>query len=184
MEKKDEQVVQRNAFGELLAMATENVVALAKLGADAGDLTVRNLRLAGRRDMARLGQQLARTEDKLETVLQEVERLQDELRAEREEGGGQQRRRQPHAQPVAMNPARAAVEFANTLLTTEDAEIGDDPARRGLDAPQGHARPLPLGPARARRARCCSRSPSSTGRRLDLRPRQLVRRLPALSQRL
>ena len=84
MENKDEQVVQRNAFGELLAMATENVVALAKLGADAGDLAVRNLRLAGRRDMARLGQQLARTEDKLETVLQEVERLQDELRAERE----------------------------------------------------------------------------------------------------
>ena len=84
MENKDEQVVQRNAFGELLAMATENVVALAKLGADAGDLTVRNLRLAGRRDIARLGQQLARTEDKLETVLQEVERLQDELRAERE----------------------------------------------------------------------------------------------------
>jgi hypothetical protein len=84
MEKKDEQVVQRNAFGELLAMATENVVALAKLGADAGDLAVRNLRLAGRRDVARLGQQLARTEDKLEAVLQEVERLQDELRAERE----------------------------------------------------------------------------------------------------
>ena len=84
MPERDEQVVQRNAFGELLAMATENVVALAKLGADAGDLAVRNLRLAGRRDVARLGQQLARTEDKLEAVLQEVERLQDDLRAERE----------------------------------------------------------------------------------------------------
>jgi len=80
----DEQLVQRHAFGELLAMATENVVALATIGADVGDLAVRNLRLAGRRDIARLGQQLARTEDKLETVLQEVERLQDELRAERE----------------------------------------------------------------------------------------------------
>jgi hypothetical protein len=45
---------------------------------------VRNMRLAGRADIARLGRQLARTEDKLETVLQEVERLQDELRAERE----------------------------------------------------------------------------------------------------
>ena len=84
MEETDERLVQRNAFGELLAMATENVVALAKIGADVGDLAVRNLRLAGRRDIARLGQQLARTEDKLETVLQEVERLQDELRAERE----------------------------------------------------------------------------------------------------
>src|SRR4051795_10723304 len=83
-EGKDERLVQRNAFGELLAMATENVVALAKIGADAGDLMVRNMRLAGRRDIARLGGQLARTEDKLETVLQEVERLQDDLRAERE----------------------------------------------------------------------------------------------------
>ena len=26
-----------------------------------------------------------------------------------------------------MNPARAAVEFANTLLTTEDAKIGTTP---------------------------------------------------------
>jgi hypothetical protein len=84
IEERDEQLVQRNAFGELLAMATENVVALAKIGADVGDLAVRNLRLAGRRDIARLGQQLARTEDKLESDLQEVERLQDELRAERE----------------------------------------------------------------------------------------------------
>jgi hypothetical protein len=79
-----ERLVQRDAFGELLAMATENVVAMAKLGADAGDLFVRNLRLAGRRDIARLGRQLARTEDKLEDVLQEVERLRAELTAERE----------------------------------------------------------------------------------------------------
>jgi ribosome recycling factor len=83
-EERDERLVQRNAFGELMAMATENVVALAKIGADAGDLMVRNLRLAGRRDIARLGRQLARTEDKLESILQEVERLHDELRAERE----------------------------------------------------------------------------------------------------
>jgi hypothetical protein len=82
-QERDEKLVQRDAFAELLAMATENVVALAKLGADAGDLVVRNLRIAGRRDVARLGSQLARTEDKLEQVLQEVERLQDELRAER-----------------------------------------------------------------------------------------------------
>jgi hypothetical protein len=81
--ERDEALVQRNAFGELLAMATENVVAVAKIGADVGDLFVRNLRIAGRRDIARLGHQLARTEDKLETVLQEVERLRDELGEER-----------------------------------------------------------------------------------------------------
>jgi hypothetical protein len=84
MEKeRDEALVQRNAFGELMAMATENVVAMAKIGADMGDLVVRNLRIAGRRDIARLGHQLARTEDKLESVLQEVERLRDELGEER-----------------------------------------------------------------------------------------------------
>jgi hypothetical protein len=84
IQERDETLVQRDAFGELLAMATENVVAVAKIGADVGDLFVRNLRLAGRRDIARLGAQLARTEDKLESVLQQVEQLQDELRAERE----------------------------------------------------------------------------------------------------
>lgn len=76
-----ERVVQSNAFGELLAMATENVVAVAKMGADFGDLVVRNLRIAGRRDIARLARQLGRTEDKLELVLQEVERLRDEQAA-------------------------------------------------------------------------------------------------------
>ena len=43
------------------------------------DLVLRNLRLAGRRDVVRLARQLARTEDKLERVLQEVETLRDQL---------------------------------------------------------------------------------------------------------
>lgn len=76
-----EQLVGREAFGELLAKMTENVVALTKIGNDVLDLAVRNLRVASRRDIARLGAQMARTEDKLELVLQEVEAL----RAEREE---------------------------------------------------------------------------------------------------
>ena len=62
---------------------TENVLAVAKIGNDAADLIVRNLRLAGRRDITKLAGQLARAEDKLEMVLQEVERLRDELAAER-----------------------------------------------------------------------------------------------------
>jgi len=70
-----EQLVGRDAFGELLAKVTENVVALTKIGNDMVDLAVRNLRVASRRDIARLGQQIARTEDKLELVLQEVEAL-------------------------------------------------------------------------------------------------------------
>jgi hypothetical protein len=76
--KAAERVVSRESFGELLAMATENVVALTRMGFDALDLVWSNLRLAGRRDITRLSRQLGRTEDKLELVLQEVERLRDE----------------------------------------------------------------------------------------------------------
>ena len=74
-----ERVVSRDSFGELLAMATENVVALTRMSFDALDLVWSNLRLAGRRDITRLGRQLGRTEDKLEQVLQEVERLREQL---------------------------------------------------------------------------------------------------------
>jgi hypothetical protein len=77
-----ERLVSRKAFGELLGMAAENTVAVMKLWADGADLVVRNLRLAGRRDLVRLGKQLARTEDKLERLLQEVE----DLRAEQGSG--------------------------------------------------------------------------------------------------
>jgi hypothetical protein len=74
-----EQLVHRDSFGELLARTTENVMGLTKIGFDAMDLVVRNLRLAGRPDLLRLGKQLARNEDKLERVLQEVEQLQHQV---------------------------------------------------------------------------------------------------------
>jgi hypothetical protein len=81
--KAMETLVARDSFGELLAKVTENVMSLTKIGNEAMDMAVRNLRVAGRQDLIRLGRQLARTEDKLELVLQEVETLQDELRASR-----------------------------------------------------------------------------------------------------
>src|SRR3954447_22287925 len=74
-----EQLVHRDAFGELLARVTENVMGLTRIGFDVLDLTVRNLRIAGRPDLIRVGRQLARNEDKLERVLQEVERLRGEV---------------------------------------------------------------------------------------------------------
>ena len=74
-----EELVKKDAFGELLGRATENILALTRIGNDVADLVVRNLRLAGRRDITSLGRQLARTEDKLEQVLQEVERLQEQF---------------------------------------------------------------------------------------------------------
>src|SRR5215212_2709801 len=74
-----ERVVSRDSFGELLAMVTENVVALTRIGNEAMDLVLRNLRVASRQDINRLTRALGRTEDKLEQVLQEVEELRDEL---------------------------------------------------------------------------------------------------------
>jgi hypothetical protein len=76
--KAFEQLVSKNSFGELLAMMTENMVAMTKIASDTFDLVLRNLRLAGRQDITSLARQLARTEDKLERVLQEVEQLRDE----------------------------------------------------------------------------------------------------------
>jgi hypothetical protein len=86
MAKAAERVVSRDSFGELLAMATENVVALTRMSFDALDLVWSNLRLAGRRDITRLGRQLGRTEDKLEQVLQEVERLRDQVESSSDNG--------------------------------------------------------------------------------------------------
>jgi hypothetical protein len=74
-----ERVVSRDSFGELLAMVTENVVALTRIGNEGMDLVLRNLRVASRQDLNRLTRALGRTEDKLEQVLQEVEELRDEL---------------------------------------------------------------------------------------------------------
>jgi hypothetical protein len=77
--KAAERVVSRDSFGELLAMVTENAVALTRIGNEAMDLVLRNLRVAGRQDINRLTRALGRTEDKLEQVLQEVEELRSEL---------------------------------------------------------------------------------------------------------
>jgi hypothetical protein len=74
-----ERFVGSEGFTAVLGQVAENTAALTKLSADAMDLVLRNLRVAGRRDIVRLARQLARTEDKLERVLQEVEELRDEL---------------------------------------------------------------------------------------------------------
>ena len=74
-----EKVVAGASFAELLGYAAENMMAVNRIARDSADLMVANLRLAGRRDVVRLERQLGRTEDKLETVLQELEGLRAEL---------------------------------------------------------------------------------------------------------
>ena len=87
-----EQAVSTPSFGALLARSAENVAALTRIGSEIADLTLRNLRLAGRADIIRLSRQLRRTEDKLERVLQEVEMLRDEVRARERQGAARERR--------------------------------------------------------------------------------------------
>ncbi|MEV7690349.1 hypothetical protein ACFW1F_27105 [Streptomyces bungoensis] len=72
-----EHLVSGSAFAELLGLTAGNFAALTRIGGETCDLMLRNMRLAGRADVTRLGRQLARTEDKLERVLQEVEDLRD-----------------------------------------------------------------------------------------------------------
>jgi hypothetical protein len=68
-------------------MVTENTVALTRIGNEAMDLVLRNLRVASRQDINRLTRALGRTEDKLEQVLQEVEHLRDEIGAASSKNG-------------------------------------------------------------------------------------------------
>ena len=99
MARAMEDLVSRDSFGSLLVRMTENVMGVTQIATGAIDLVVRNLRVAGRPDVTRLARQIARTEDKLELILQEVERLGERLEA-----------LQPPAQPTGTNggttPAR------------------------------------------------------------------------------
>jgi hypothetical protein len=73
-----ERLVAGEGFSELLAQLAENAGALSRISADIWDLTLRNLRLAGRSDVERLSRQLASSEEKLERLLQAVELLHDQ----------------------------------------------------------------------------------------------------------
>ncbi len=92
MARAMEDLVSRDSFGSLLVRMTENVMGVTQIATGAIDLVVRNLRIAGRPDVTRLARQIARTEDKLELVLQEVERLGEQLEALK-----------PPAQPTGTN---------------------------------------------------------------------------------
>jgi hypothetical protein len=115
-----EEVVNSKAFGEMLSQTAGNLVALHRLGNDALDLMIRNARLAGRSDVTSLHRQLSRNEDKLEMVLESVERLEDELAAER-------RRNAALAQEAAEReaPARRTARSTGTASrATGDADQG------------------------------------------------------------
>jgi hypothetical protein len=76
-----DQLVATNGFADLLATSATNVMALTRLANGTVDRFVRSTRLAARQDVTELARQLARTEDKLERLLQAVQTLQTSLEA-------------------------------------------------------------------------------------------------------
>ena len=88
-----EKAVDTEGFAGLLGLMTSNIVAIGRIATETFDLTLRNLRLAGRRDIVRLATQLNRTEDKLERVLAELEELREELAAKSNSRPASSRRR-------------------------------------------------------------------------------------------
>lgn len=78
-----EEVVNSKSFGAMLSQTAGNLVALQRIGNEMTDLALRNARIASKADVTSLQRQLARTEDKLELVLESAERLEDELADER-----------------------------------------------------------------------------------------------------
>lgn len=112
-----ERLVGSGGFASVLGQLAENTAALTKLGNDAMDLVIRNLRLAGRRDVVRLARQLARTEDKLERVLQELEEVRDELRDRDKQAPG-------------ASSVRASRRARSGGATGNGAPAGRSPAKR------------------------------------------------------
>jgi hypothetical protein len=96
--------VTRDGARPQISVYVENVMGIAQIATGAIDFVVRNLRVAGRPDVTRLARQIARTEDKLELVLQEVERLGERIdalqppaRSTGANGGATSRRRKTSA---------------------------------------------------------------------------------------
>jgi hypothetical protein len=138
-----ETLVGSEGFAELLAMVTQNAMAMTKVASDSFDSVLANLRMAGRADIARLGKQLARTEDKLERLLQAVEGLEDlvaELRDDRAPA--------PAAPPPAKKAAagktaakkapasRVPAKKATSPVRTAAARKGTGPRATAVARPQ------------------------------------------------
>jgi hypothetical protein len=75
-----ERLVAGRGFAQLLGQAAENAVALTAINGQVWDMVLRNFRMAGRADIHSLGRRMNGIDDKLEMLLQEIERL-DERRS-------------------------------------------------------------------------------------------------------
>ncbi len=80
-----EEVVSSQGFAEVLSMLVGNAMSASRISGNVLDDIVRRTHIAGRTDLAGVGRQIGRTEDKLELVLQRIEALEGEVRGLRTE---------------------------------------------------------------------------------------------------
>ncbi len=103
-----DQLVATNGFAELFTTSATTMMALTRSVNGAIDQAVRATRLAARQDVTSLARQLARTEDKLERLLQAVEEIQDRLESTEQASGGPARVAEPEAPAAPEAPAPSA----------------------------------------------------------------------------
>jgi hypothetical protein len=139
-----ESLVGSEYFAKLFATSVSNAMALARVANRGLDRGVHASRLAGRTDVASVGHQLARTEDKLEQVLQMVEAQQGRLDAIQARFGD------AATPPAGLNgaattPARRAAPAAPlrpaTAAGRTPAVSGSRPAAKRASAPNRRRTP-------------------------------------------
>lgn len=126
-----EKLVATNGFADLLATSATNVMAMTRLANGAVDRVVRTTRLAARHDVTELARQLARTEAKLERLLQVVEDVQGRLDAAAAAGSTVGEVSSAPAPKAAERPAAAPETSAPEPTTPEPtAEVPTNGAVR------------------------------------------------------
>jgi BMFP domain-containing protein YqiC len=122
-----DQLVATNGFAELFTTSATTMMALSRMVNGAIDQAVRGTRLAARQDVTSLARQLARTEDKLERMLQAIEAIESRL-DDAQPGGGtapaaqdsrpEAPRRATVKRSVAKRPAAGRAAAKSTGSTT------------------------------------------------------------------
>jgi len=149
-----DQLVATNGFAELFTTSATTMMAITRIANGVMDQAVRSTRLAVRNDVVGLGRQLARTEDKLERLLQSVEAIEDRLAAI--EGGGSG----GSGTAAAAAPSPSAARSRSASAASADA---GEPARRATVKRSAAKRSAAKRSAVAAAAERSS-APSATGR--------------------
>jgi BMFP domain-containing protein YqiC len=110
-----DQLVATNGFAEIFTTSATNIMAIMRIVNGGVDQAVRATRLAVRQDITGLARQLARTEDKLERLLQAVEQLEERLAASEAASPAPA---EAAAKPAAAAPAAAQPAAAESAAGT------------------------------------------------------------------